>query len=381
MNVKRINMGLHIGRMSLSPAPSALTEAFQTATVSYSDSQPCACSVQFNADRPPGFSKDYSILTRQWLKPTHRLALTLTLNGRQHVLMDGIITNLELSHTQASGSATLTATVEDISVMMDLFEYSREYPGMPDFAIATEVLARYAISIGVIPEAIPAMHQPLSNPLIRIPQQNATDKCFLMQLASRNGYIFRIRPGPKLGENTAYWGPLIRVGIPQRALTLDMGSATNVHSINFNYDATRPTLMHGYAEIDEVDEPMPVATLKALNIPPLARDSGLASNLPFVRNHALTDPRLTYARALYEAQLMTNNSTRDIVTASGQLDGLRYGDVLKSPGMVGVRGAGDSFDGLYYVNNVTHTLSRSGYQQQFQLAREGTGSTVPEVTP
>lgn len=372
-------MGLHIGRMSLSPAPTALTEALQTATVTYSDSQPCACSVQFNADRPPGFSKDFTILTRQWLKPTHRLALTLSMNGKQHVLMDGIITNLELSHTQESGSATLTATVEDMSVMMDLFEYSMEYPAMPDVAIAELVLGKYAV-LGVIPEAIPSL-QPVSNPLVRIPQQNATDKNFLTQLASRNGYIFRVRPGPELKMNTAYWGPLIRVGIPQRALTLDMGSATNVQSINFTYDATRPALMHGLAEIDEVDDPVPVATATALNIPPLARDSGLASNLPFVRNRALTDPRLTFARALYEAQLMTNNSTRDIVTALGQLDGLRYGDVLKTPGMVGVRGAGDSFDGLYYVNNVTHTLSRSGYQQQFQLAREGTGSTVPEVTP
>jgi hypothetical protein len=48
---------------------------------------------------------------------------------------------------------------------------------------------------------------------------------------------------------------------------------------------------------------------------------------------------------------------------------------------VGLRGAGLTFDGLYYVKSVTHTIRRGSYRQKFVLQREGTMSTVPFVLP
>ena len=46
----------------------------------------------------------------------------------------------------------------------------------------------------------------------------------------------------------------------------------------------------------------------------------------------------------------------------GELDVLRYGSVLKARQLVGVRGAGMAFDGLYYVKSVTHTIKARGIQ-------------------
>ena len=43
----------------------------------------------------------------------------------------------------------------------------------------------------------------------------------------------------------------------------------------------------------------------------------------------------------------------DTVTGKGSLDVVRYGRVLKPRQLVGVRGAGLAFDGLYYVSQVT----------------------------
>jgi hypothetical protein len=71
----------------------------------------------------------------------------------------------------------------------------------------------------------------------------------------------------------------------------------------------------------------------------------------------------------------------DAVRGSGTLDVVRYGRVLRSRGLVGVRGAGEAFDGLYYVRSVTHTLRRNEYKQAFTLARNGLLSTVPVVPP
>ena len=69
----------------------------------------------------------------------------------------------------------------------------------------------------------------------------------------------------------------------------------------------------------------------------------------------------------------------DAVTGSGSLDVLRYGRLLKSRGLVGVRGAGMAFDGLYYVKSVTHKIKRGEYKQGFALARNGLVSTVSRV--
>jgi hypothetical protein len=49
--------------------------------------------------------------------------------------------------------------------------------------------------------------------------------------------------------------------------------------------------------------------------------------------------------------------------------------------LVGVRGAGSAYDGLYYVSSVTHSIKRGEYKQNFSLAREGLISLTPRVMP
>jgi hypothetical protein len=74
-----------------------------------------------------------------------------------------------------------------------------------------------------------------------------------------------------------------------------------------------------------------------------------------------------------------NNS--DAISASGSLDVQRYGRVLRSRMLAGVRGAGLAYDGLYYVNSVTHNIKRGEYKQSFQLSRDGLISNTPRVLP
>jgi hypothetical protein len=69
----------------------------------------------------------------------------------------------------------------------------------------------------------------------------------------------------------------------------------------------------------------------------------------------------------------------EAVSCVGSLNVTRYGGVLKARQLVGVRGAGPAFDGLYYVKNVTHKIKRGEYKQDFTLTRNGLVSTVPTV--
>ena len=60
-----------------------------------------------------------------------------------------------------------------------------------------------------------------------------------------------------------------------------------------------------------------------------------------------------------------------MVSADGELDALRYNGLLVPRLLVGLRGAGYSHDGFWYVKQVTHVIRRGDYTQQFQLRREG----------
>jgi hypothetical protein len=89
---------------------------------------------------------------------------------------------------------------------------------------------------------------------------------------------------------------------------------------------------------------------------------------------AKLSPVLAVLMGLAEA-----SKTADAVSASGSLDSLIYGNILQARGLVGVRGAGSPFDGLYYVKSVTHNIKRGEYKQNFTLVRNGLISTVSRV--
>src|SRR3712207_8587317 len=49
---------------------------------------------------------------------------------------------------------------------------------------------------------------------------------------------------------------------------------------------------------------------------------------------------------------------------SGTVETARYGHALRARRLVGVRGAGRTYDGLYYVRRVTHSIERGSYRQR-----------------
>jgi hypothetical protein len=52
---------------------------------------------------------------------------------------------------------------------------------------------------------------------------------------------------------------------------------------------------------------------------------------------------------------------------------------LKSRQLVGVRGAGLAFDGLYFVKSVTTNIKQGALKQDFELTRNGLVSITPRV--
>jgi hypothetical protein len=344
-----------------------------------------AVEVTNNTGQASLFTLTFSVSTRSRLNtlflvlgsaqiPIIRVVLLVIVRGMPDVLMDGVMTNYQLQPGEG-GQSTLTITGEDLSKLMDYLPLD----GLPYPAAAVNVrvmmmLAKYAV-FGVVPLVVPPLAFYTPSPTKEIKRQKGTDLQYIKSLAAKAGYEFYIEPGPLPLHSIAYWGPSIRVGVPQPALNMDMDAETNVELISFNFDAEAASIpvVMVYPEKLKFGIPVPIPSIDPLS-PPL----GLIRPLPKLTEIERDTTRKSIPEALLEG-LSKASKKSDAVTANGSLDVARYGRVLKAHRLVGVRGAGMAYDGLYFVSSVKHSIRRGEYKQSFSLVRNGLVSITPRV--
>ena len=309
------------------------------------------------------------------IPPILRVILVATVNGTSEVLIDGVVTRTDVKPGEGGGPATLNVTGVDLTAVMDWIDFDgAPYPAMPPEARVALMILKYAM-FGIIPMVIPSVLIDIPIPISRIPRQVGTDYNYITQLAEEVGYVFYLKPGPEPGMNVAYWGPEIKVGAPQPALNVDMDAHTNVESLSFNFDAEHaelPILMI-YNQETKVPIPIPIPPITPLN-PPLGAVPPIPKKIKFIKEVARHGPVRAALIGLAKAA-----QAADAVSGSGSLDVIRYGRPLRARELVGVRGAGTAFDGLYYVKSVTHNIKKGEYKQSFTLTRNGLISTLPRV--
>jgi hypothetical protein len=307
--------------------------------------------------------------------PLMRVVIILTINGTPNVLMDGVVTNQQVSPGSKPGESTLTITGDDLTKVMALQDFSGiPYPAMPAEARVTLIVAKYAM-FGIIPLVIPSPFTDFPNPVERIPKQKWTDLRYIEKLACDVGYVFYIDAGPVPGTNIAYWGPEIKVGIPQPALNYDMDAHTNVESLSFNFDSANTTLPIVFIQnsLTRFAIPIPIPKLNPLQ-PPLGLIPAPVTNITMLKDTAKLSPMAALGKGLAVA-----SRSADAVSGNGSLDVVRYGRLLKARQLVGVRGVGMAFDGLYFVKSVTTNLKQGELKQSFELTRNGLVSITPRV--
>lgn len=314
---------------------------------------------------------DYSLLRNPVFAPGTRVIIGVILGIMPEVLIDGVITHHQVK-VGGGSSGELTVTGKDVTSQLDLEERNAGFDNQPDSVIAVRTIAAYA-QYGLVPAVTPTTDVPLQ--VDRVPSQQETDLAFLRRTAERNGFVFYIEP-ITFGVNKAYWGPENRLGLPQPALTQDMGAATNLRSLDFTHDALLPAAPTGVIVEPFLKLSIPIPPLPSLRIPPLASSPAPALRRTIARDVANQNP-LQAATAVVAAATNTGNA----VSGDGEVDTVTYGHVLRARRLVGVRGAGLSYDGLYTVDAVTHRLRRGDYSQRFRISREGTGTTLPAVIP
>jgi hypothetical protein len=307
--------------------------------------------------------------------PLVRVVIAVTIAGTPQVLIDGVMTHHEITPGSGKESPALTITGEDLTKVMDYIDFSGfPFPCLPPEARVLIILAKYAM-FGVIPLVIPSVLIDIPIPVQQIPRQQGKDLGYVRALADEVGYVFYMDPGPVPGTSVAYWGPEIKVGVPQKALNIDMDAQTNVESLSFSYNSEQAKLPIVFIQepMTKAIIPIPIPAVTPLN-PPLGLVPPIPKDLEFITDTAKYSPIRGALIGLAKAA-----RSADAVSANGTLDVLRYGGVLKARRLVGVRGAGQPFDGLYYVKSVVHNIKRGEYRQSFTLGRNGLISTVPGV--
>ncbi|MDJ0837668.1 MAG: hypothetical protein QNK37_14225 [Acidobacteriota bacterium] len=378
VTLSSIQVSLKIGYSTPTDVPTSITAALESVSVTQKDNGPSAFSLQFRAERYNTF-QEYPILETGLLEPYNRVVITVSLSGKQTVLMDGIITNQELSPGLQPNQASITVTGEDVSNMMDRVEVAIQWPAMFDPIIAFAIIGKYYF-VGIEPEISTPPSSWASLLTGMTPQQTGTDRNYLVQMAGSHGYLTACWPqGPGTLKNTFYWGPPDRAGPDQSVINVDSGPYTNIDQITFSHDGMQAHYVYGAVMQDIVgySVPLPVVTFMSTRSPDFATRPGL--DMSHLQYKLMPHGGDNYLKAWADAQSETDQSTDKVVTVSGTLDGVRYGDVLRAPGRVVVRGAGETYNGRYYVSSVTHELKVGSYKQNFQLSREGVGSTVNSV--
>lgn len=375
------HLQLLIGPSLPVPAPIELLENLHQVEVRHTDTGASGFSLTVQVGRRsfagiPLYDLEASPLVARGV----RVVITVVLGAVPHVLMDGIVTEVHHNAAEAAGASTLTLRGRDLTALLDLTELDADHPAQSDDLIVTAILARYA-EHGIVPRVIPPVALDVPLPIDRVPKQRGTDLSHIQGLARKHGYVFYLEPGPVPLMSTAYWGPPVRLGLAQRALSVNMGPFTNVGAFQGSQQEQGGLVVEGQVQDRMTGESVPVRSAPVSTRAPLAAMPSSLSAPGLVRtvkyDGASEDAPLAFARAQAQTDRVADRSVR----ASGTADGVRYGDLLKPRQIVGVRGAGMAYNGNWYVEEVTHTFRRGAFTQQFQLSREGVGPLLPVVVP
>ncbi|MFI2367902.1 hypothetical protein [Streptomyces sp. NPDC018833] len=369
-----IHITLETGPRLTRPVPPEVMEALLSAQITATAGERSGFQLAFDLTKRGALSR--RLLPEGFFDPKTRVILSVSVKGTAQVLLDGLVVRQEVGASNEPGHSTLTVTGEDLTILMDLEERTDRYPNQRPSQRVGRILAKYA-DYGIEPRVFQEKIEQPPREQLRVEYQTGTDLGYVNELARANGYIFYLEPGPRPGRSTAVWGPEIRIGDRQHALNVNMDVNSTVDQLTFAYDGTAreepQARVQNPATRDSVLLPQPdIGPLR----PPLGRRATPALKRRTLSGTAKKESEQAQAELLARAAL-----SADAISGSGSLDVNRHGYILRPRELVGVRGAGVTYDGDYYVKSVTHNIRPGSYQQNFTLSREGLIARSSTVRP
>jgi hypothetical protein len=360
-------------KVALAPLPVPYMRALREIEIETAVGQASIFRLHFDLSR--NFMGDFDALAIDIFRPLITITIRVSFGlGVPRTLINGYIKDATLKVSNEPGASTLEVVGMDaLGTIMAHKETPVPWPNVPDSEVARFIFEKYAM----IPAAFPT--PPTRTFLTTTTTQRGYDASLLQQLAQYNSFELYIQPEPVSGRDIGYFRPPLSDPVPQGVLSIDFGTQTNLLSFNVVNDMLQPTSVVTAAPDPMTGVPTTVPASVSID-PPMGREPNLNRFLPLpppIERMRCTDaanPAELQIRALARA----TSSSRSI-RASGEVDGLKYSRPLVVGALVLVRGAGREYSGYYYVNSVTHRISRDNYTQSFTAWRNAVGLTGAEV--
>ena len=200
--------------------------------------------------------------------------------------------------------------------------------------------------------------------------QRGTDIQFLQQLAKRAGFECYVELNDSTGAVEGHFHKPRLDQTPQGVLSVNLGGATNVNSFSARFDMLRPVQAQA-TSLDVESQQSQDGQADTTSLKTLGSGAALDPNKP--RTVLISQSGLTRTSELQDyAQAVVDRSAFAIL-AEGELNTTAYGAILQAKRAVNVRGAGQQFSGIYYVDRVLHTFTGNGYVQKFSMRRNALG--------
>jgi hypothetical protein len=282
----------------------------------------------------------------------------------------GFITTPKPSYPNSAGETRLELPMQDESCALDR-EHMRKVWGdkgpISDKAILEEMVRPLHISVDT------TSGQGQSS---RSLSQDATPIVFLRERAAANGYDLMFAGGE------VYFGPKRLEGVPQAAIMVYAGKATNCLNLEITEDGQRPDAVQ-YDQAPQKDGTTPVTDTVKVNVRALGKNpvaqAGANVGTPSVWRISREGDETEQESKVRAQALVNEHSFR--IRANGEIDGSLYGNVLQAGRTVTVDGTGERHGGTYFVDKVAHRFSQDGYKQQFELMRNATGEDASALGP
>ena len=299
------------------------------------------------------------------VKPWVTVKITAVFGDDREEVMRGYIREVRAEYPSDRGSARVTVTCQDDSLLLDRRHVDQRWgedAPTTDGQIAGAIAARHGLGLTEPPD---------EGMTVQDLNQNTTDQEFLSKRAEANSYevIFR--------EGQMHFGGMRLDADPQPTIMVYAGPDTHCIRFDLQDDGHKPDrIAYQVAAESGTESPVEEVTpdLPLLgNEPANSEGAGLDDFVWRPQRRGVSDD--SQMRAI--AQALANEQSMKI-KAEGELDGSRYGHVLLTGLPVGVDGLGTRHSGVYYVDAATHTFDADGYRVDFRLLRNAYGDNLPE---
>jgi hypothetical protein len=324
-------------------------------------------SIRLSACRNDDGSWPY--LEDENLQVWNRVTIYASFPQQTETVIDGYIAEVAVSSNAEEGNVTVEIQGVDAAYHMNLEEKTKIWLDKSFEDIAEEILTSYDFATEI---AEPAGDAAATPP--HAVAQRHTDHAFLRELARRKGYEFFLQGA------TGFFRPPMLDGTPQKLIAVNFGEETNCTQFRVAADGTAPTSA-AIMFLDPMTGSVMESRRDSSELTPLGTDT-----LDTLRGAVSVPQTLQIGRRLgcmdqaraddYATGLLRRNGWW--VTATGSLNGLRYGRVLRSRKTVTIKGIGARYNGVYYVRKVRHDLTMRTYTMNFEAVRNAVGKLGTE---